>query len=255
MRGATAIPRHFLHVRPISIHTPHAGSDRSVCSMPNECSNFNPHSPCGERPCPNFVESTNNEISIHTPHAGSDVVHAFVDGRGVVISIHTPHAGSDSYGRISISSLLRFQSTLPMRGATNPVNLPRAGRTISIHTPHAGSDDQQGYNTGQLPDFNPHSPCGERRSISAFTYRDRISIHTPHAGSDVRGCQSVPGCQISIHTPHAGSDIVHLIPVFSSLRFQSTLPMRGATRGDQRTGDCLRFQSTLPMRGATPHRR
>ena len=34
----------------ISIHTPLAGSDLSAIWMHTTCCNFNPHSPCGERP-------------------------------------------------------------------------------------------------------------------------------------------------------------------------------------------------------------
>ena len=56
-----------------------------------------------------------------------------------------------------------FQSTLPMRGATQ-------------HRPADG---------GILPDFNPRSPCGERQTSSPNMYIVvSISIHAPHAGSD-----------------------------------------------------------------------
>ena len=34
-------------------------------------------------------------------------------------------------------------------------------------------------------------------------------------------------------------------------KFQSTLPVRGATPGNGKTGDSRIFQSTLPVRGAT----
>ena len=36
----------------------------------------------------------------------------------------------------------RFQSTLPMRGATNKIKGMREVCQISIHAPHAGSDSQ-----------------------------------------------------------------------------------------------------------------
>ena len=56
----------------------------------------------------------------------------------------------------------KFQSTLPMRGATYLVRIFTRGDGISIHTPHAGSDQGR---------------------LLAHGRRD-ISIHTPHAGSD-----------------------------------------------------------------------
>ena len=56
-----------------------------------------------------------------------------------------------------------------------------------------------------------------------------ISIHAPHAGRDRRKCRSLPG----------------------SIGFQSTRPMRGATRGWTTVVFTVSFQSTRPMRGAT----
>ena len=79
--------------------------------------NFNPHSPCGERPLlerrtigQDGFQSTlpmrgatltvvdhqqSAPISIHTPHAGSDWDALPAWMREAIISIHTPHAGSD----------------------------------------------------------------------------------------------------------------------------------------------------------------
>ena len=57
----------------ISIHTPHVGSDIDHAVTFGTEADFNPHSPCGERPrCVVCLESRN--ISIHTPHAGSDLI-------------------------------------------------------------------------------------------------------------------------------------------------------------------------------------
>ena len=56
-----------------------------------------------------------------------------------------------------------FQSTLPLRGATLAI------RDIDCVTGN----------------FNPHSPCGERRTYVQFMqFPIGISIHTPLAGSD-----------------------------------------------------------------------
>ncbi len=59
---------------------------------------------------------------------------------GLTISIHTPHAGSDGYRK-------------PGGNITQ----------ISIHTPHAGSDIDKDCCATAKKNFNPHSPCGERR--------------------------------------------------------------------------------------------
>ena len=79
------------------------------------------------------------------------------------ISIHTPLAGSDySYTAVSIAGL-RFQSTLPLRGATETQQAGQFDALISIHTPLAGSDC--------------HGLAG--------AFSSPISIHTPLAGSDL----------------------------------------------------------------------
>ena len=125
------------------------------------------------------------------------------------ISIHTPHAGSDPTIFLTIAPNPRFQSTLPMRGATYAAYYFPQITFISIHTPHAGSDDKG------------------RGLVQKFLL---ISIHTPHAGSD-RYC-----------------------PVYrrGRIHFNPHSPC-----GERRDGwpahqnHCQRFQSTLPMRGAT----
>ena len=93
--------------------------------------------------------------------------------------------GATFWRSISLCSKEKFQSTLPMRGAT-------------LFHP-SGCDAKK--------DFNPHSPCGERqRRGNVPRLLQMISIHTPHAGSDGIGRYVWVNDVISIHTPHAGSD-------------------------------------------------
>ena len=79
----------------------------------------------------------------------------------------------------------RFQSTLPLRGATYDYAKLAGKITISIHAPLTGSDCIVDILRGEKDDFNPRSPYGERHwaSLSQAT----------------------------------------------TLQFQSTLPLRGAT--------------------------
>ena len=100
---------------------------------------FNPHSPCGERHiCFIFIVCHQN-FNPHSPCG---------ERRGL-------------FCRCFCLDL--FQSTLPMRGATQVIGNGMQGANISIHTPHAGSD------------------CFPRSTSSCWL----ISIHTPHAGSDL----------------------------------------------------------------------
>ena len=82
-----------------------------------------------------------NIISIHAPHEGSDRVECIVKLE-ISISIHAPHEGSDGSGFSSGINSYVFQSTLPMRGATEQHFQRLILPLISIHAPHEGSDSK-----------------------------------------------------------------------------------------------------------------
>ena len=124
-------------------------------------------------------------------------------------------------------------------------------------------------------DFNPRSPHGERRHVTTpLLPVARISIHAPRTGSDGNGEGNTLNARISIHAPRTGSDQQFQCGLTRCIRFQSTLPARGATESACRNenagnisihaprtgsdqGDLDKetrlklFQSTLPARGAT----
>ena len=215
----------------ISIHAPRAGSDLTGMSDPEKWIRFqstlpvrgatsfsraafagscyfNPRSPCGERRGAGRRIRGNRLISIHAPRAGSDIQKlAFL---------------SDSLG---------FQSTLPVRGATQRQKNRWELFYISIHAPRAGSDDEPRAGRGVPRDFNPRSPCGERREFGQYA--------------------TAASQQISIHAPRAGSDYAAGDYRYNAPGFQSTLPVRGATGINLTAGRWELFQSTLPVRGAT----
>ena len=79
-------------------------------------------------------------ISTHAPRVGSDADRV-ADKKTDQISIHAPRVGSDAFAFPLCRYLPAFQSTLPVWGATlcdRPVGLA-------------------------VINFNPRSPCGERR--------------------------------------------------------------------------------------------
>ena len=145
---------------------------------------FNPRSPCGERhgykdilllvcqfqstlpvrgaTCRQASRRACSAISIHAPRAGSDSF-TFKIIRIISISIHAPRAGSDEFPRDFIKRIPRFQSTLPVRGATHLLDRSLFGNMISIHAPRAGSDENIRTWLRAPDNFNPRSPCGERR--------------------------------------------------------------------------------------------
>ena len=125
-----------------------------------------------------------------------------------------------------------FQSTLPVRGATQidgaaklllvkfQSTLPVRGATHALH-----------QRTPKPIYFNPRSPCGERREPPRIHKRwIIISIHAPRAGSDlVLSNFLLRPFGISIHAPRAGSDVKKRHKVAIAKLFQSTPPVRGAT--------------------------
>ena len=171
-----------------------------------------------------------------------------------MISIHAPLAGSDSAPRYRSVTMAGFQSTLPLRGATKGPDIAEIqAEMISIHAPLAGSDNLIAVHVTSPRHFNPRSPCGER------PYEDMPSI--------VMGCHFNPRspCGERPNWPRGKT---------RGKLFQSTLPLRGATRswrggswpprdfnprspcGERHVPHVYplvlqKFQSTLPLRGAT----
>ena len=103
----------------------------------------------------------------------------------------------------------RFQSTLPLRGATRLVNQEESHYVISIHAPLTGSDLSLLLLLSLLRYFNPRSPYGERpRTFFRLPGSYPISIHAPLTGSDKVYTTYENQRTISIHAPLTGSDRV-----------------------------------------------
>ncbi len=193
------------------------GSDGQQSPVQNTYLDFNPHSPCGERPEYRNILGAFSIISIHTPRVGSDIRHTpLVFLRP--ISIHTPRVGSDHGSRFIAAIRQRFQSTLPVWGATIMMCPARF----------------------KPKNFNPHSPCGERRTETQTMYRIRRRFQStlPVWGATHHNDFASDVVIISIHTPRVGSDLSSPQKMALKRLFQSTLPVWGATcnkSGDSRT--------------------
>ncbi len=117
-------------------------------------------------------------VSIHAPREGSDperlsVVHT------LTVSIHAPREGSDGASKVSVNlapvsihapregsdqeefpyvKIYGFQSTPPVRGATDMVAAIKAVEDVSIHAPREGSDRPGRTSNQQGDSFNPRPP-------------------------------------------------------------------------------------------------
>ena len=134
-------------------------------------------------------------------------------------------------GSMELPLILRpFQSTLPLRGATRCWRDVCPDGHISIHAPLAGSDQAQ---------------------VAAFVPIIDISIHAPLAGSDPEGRRRQrPMPDFNPRSPCGERRCGYGRPKMTT-KFQSTLPLRGATLVQIPDGLSGLFQSTLPLRGAT----
>ena len=188
MRGATTSRRPsafscilFQSTHPMRGATSHDGRGREAGA------HFNPRTPCGVRPQRLlFLRSfKDRNFNPRTPCGvrRSDGLRRRFQGH---FNPRTP-CGVRRVDTIFEHLARIFQSTHPMRGATQPSPHSCHHAFISIHAPHAGCDPLWGMPTGRRSNFNPRTPCGVRPA--AVMARSR------------------------------------------TFSFQSTHPMRGATRG------------------------
>ncbi len=230
----------------------HGARRSSRCFSFGAICDFNPRAPCGARRQPQRHPVNHLHISIHAPRAGCDPpapgarqgtpisIHAPRAGCDSIpcggestrtISIHAPRAGCDEDAKHIVAVLFQFQSTHPVRGATqraihrffawdyfNP-RTPCGVRLwagvfspvccdISIHAPRAGCDDSTSFLLSwYLRHFNPRTPCGVRHAAKAGVHFEAdFNPRTPC------GVRHVITSSICFHAS-----------------FQSTHPVRGAT--------------------------
>ena len=124
-----------------------------------------------------------------------------------------------------------FQSTHPLRGAT-AIHFLRlyAVKFQSTH-PLRGATAHTCHTNRQVQHFNPRTPCGVRRRFLPPSQAPApISIHAPLAGCDRTLLVTQMMIDISIHAPLAGCDDTRKKRRGDLPIFQSTHPLRGATR-------------------------
>ena len=173
-------------------------------------------------------------ISIHAPLAGCDACFGFAE-TFFCISIHAPLAGCD----VGMVAKLIAQYI------------------ISIHAPLAGCDGKYSGDRTVTTNFNPRTPCGVRRYGRVISPPEQLYFN-PRTPCGVRHNRRRKGHGRNNHfnprTP-CGVRRYFFVRVQYDIKFQSTHPLRGATRRPPRGGvQLFKFQSTHPLRGATHSR-
>ena len=154
-----------------------------------------------------------------------------MEWRSHSFSIHAPREGSDAGSHAPARYRVRFQSTLPVKGATPELQMFLNHRHFSIHAPREGSDSivilllpSQCFFQSTLPVKGATSFCFGGYQLDGF------SIHAPREGSDGgASCVLKVDIGFSIHAPREGSDGSGSPGHPAGFYFQSTLPVKGAT--------------------------
>ena len=155
-------PRSRGHNPVISIHAPRVESDPSLRSWRRRRTDFNPRSPCGERPTPEPPgRLPPGDFNPRSP-CGERLCHQLLHVHLQGISIHAPRVGSDFATSCPTSISREFQSTLPVWGATPTIDQNSEERYFNPRSP-CGERPSGFERRLCFMNFNPRSPCGERR--------------------------------------------------------------------------------------------
>jgi hypothetical protein len=190
-------------------------------------------------------------VSIHAPRVGSD---AWAGGNYVVTRSFNPRSpcGERRVAKLITRAPPRFQSTLPVWGATGYCSAVQSAFDVSIHAPRVGSDGGQAPVKGCALCFNPRSPCGERRRHRAY----QVDVGLFQSTLPVWGATWAGGNYVVTRASFNPRSPCGERPAWGPVSlcwplFQSTLPVWGATPRRDAVHTTAGFQSTLPVWGAT----
>ena len=219
---------------------------------PGDAINFNPRTPCGVRPLMSVTQPRRPAFQSTHPVRGATVAplllvysvtfqsthpvrgatrpRLFGRRKVLLISIHAPRAGCDSVCAGHCSSHSNFNPRTPCGVRHRQPRLPGSPKKFqSTHPVRGATTGSHIVDTGL--EFQSTHPV---RGATAFLASERllypISIHAPRAGCDelIMWAGDNPTV-ISIHAPRAGCD-KNAVPEYYPGIFQSTHPVRGATR-------------------------
>ena len=206
LRGATNQILTMRDFYNISIHAPLAGCDCKAGLFPDCC-----------------------RISIHAPLAGCDSDLPFCK-QHVRISIHAPLAGCDGNNRRLLFYLRYFNPRTPCGVRPVPCRIFPSFHAISIHAPLAGCDNAGEVAARRQKYFNPRTPCGVRRV--ARSNKSDCAYFNPRTPCGVRLIPLPPCKRVKDFNPRTPCGVRRPLPcqLFYQKQFQSTHPLRGATR-------------------------
>ena len=231
------------------------GATRVNSSLEDAHRNFNPRTPCGVRRDKNKLIRTLQDISIHAPHAGCDLLHAAHAGAGHRISIHAPHAGCDSFIYVLATDFTDISIHAPHAGCDPPPSSSMIVRLLFQSThPMRGATRQRKLTNVETVQFQSTHPM---RGATALNSSHSVFLQRFQSTHPMRGATAVPDhgqfspTNISIHAPHAGCDLNHEEKYKTYINFNPRTPCGVRHTQPLDYWHLSQFQSTHPMRGAT----
>ena len=145
---------------------------------------------------------------------------------GLLVSYFNPRSpcGERRPPARTLTIFPRFQSTLPVWGATLEYEYPPEGLPFQSTLPVWGATYEHSYSQG-LPKFQSTLPVwGATPRTQDFCTGVSISIHAPRVGSDAPDCARWFWSLISIHAPRVGSDCSRFLFSFFFFYFNPRSP-------------------------------
>ena len=167
------------------------------------------------------------------------------------ISIHAPHTGRDPSSPTWAPCLAYFNPRAPY-GARPPgaFRLCNVRRNFNPRAPYGARRPPFAHKKRRVP-ISIHAPHTGRDFIRLSSFGvNPISIHAPHTGRDSDIAERLCCPSISIHAPHTGRDLKADVGYLTAELFQSTRPIRGATRANKSMGEVRRYFNPRAPYGA-----
>ncbi len=171
-------------------------------------------------------------VSIHAPHTGSDARSSPKSMHVVCFNPRSPHGerlGCVLCERVTV----RFQSTLPTRGATGASGNKDNPLAVSIHAPHTGSD-----------------PLLLGRPLLQHLFQSTL----PTRGATAYVCNGCDAAMFQSTLPTRGATLGCVRWVPTQEGFNPRSPHGERLKSLDMNNAAMKFQSTLPTRGATVRR-
>ena len=137
--GATGAAIRMVDNVVISIHAPRVGSDTRTPVRWTRPENFNPRSPCGERPLSRQLGDCCCEFQSTLPVWGATIGQR-LPCPDATISIHAPRVGSDPVPTMRPTVITNFNPRSPCGERHRSTWRENPSPSISIHAPRVGSD-------------------------------------------------------------------------------------------------------------------